>query len=169
MSPANANIGSVEIPHQVKIALLQFMSDALLALEMLEMEGRKPLQWIDHDLTRYWPREAKKSSDALSEARVALNRAQMKGDEAERGSCIDERKALEQARRRLSLCEDKVDVVRRWRGLLHKEVEEFIVQVSRFKRHLEQDCPQAIATLERLSEALHKYVQTPAPPTGVEP
>jgi len=159
MARRAASVLSIDAIRRLKVALEQFAHQIGETLVTLELESRRPMEWIENDRARYWPRELRKASDRLSEARIALERCQLTSEPGEHRSCYDERKALEKAKRRLQLCEDKIPVVQRWRGKLRKELEEFKVQVSRLNGYLEADLPRALATLERMATALDQYAQ----------
>ena len=159
----NAKISSIDVLRAIKVAIQQFEFEANLALTTLEMEGRRPVEWIEHDRSRYWPREVRKASDALSEARIALNRCELAISPEDKRSCIDERKALEKAKKRLRLCEIKVEAVNRWRLQIKKEAEGLQVHISKLKRFLDIDLASAVAALERMASALESYVQKSEP------
>jgi hypothetical protein len=159
MAGPAANVASIEALRVLRLALVQFQSEADSGLTQLELEGRRPGPWIDNDRRMYWQREVRKASDALAEARMALERAEMTTSAEDHRYAYDERKALERAKRRLRLCEEKVELVRKWRSVVHKEVEEFEVQVAKFRRFLETDFVQGIAALQRMADALERYTQ----------
>jgi chromosome segregation ATPase len=135
------------------------------------MEARRPVEWVEHDRKQYWPREVRKASDVVSEARLALQRCELTISGEDNRSCYDERKALQRAKKRLEACDEKVRSVRQWTPKIRKEVEEFEVQVAKLKQYLESDFGQAPAALSRMADALDRYVQqgsgggTAAPPS----
>jgi hypothetical protein len=163
-----ANITSIDAVRELRAGLLKFAEQVRAALVALELEARRPVEWVEHDRSRYWPREVQRASDRVSEARLALERCELSTSGEDRRFCYDERKALERAKRRLNLAEEKVQAVRRWRVKLQKEVEEFDVQVAKVSRYLDADFLQGIAALERMTAALDRYVEQrgPAPATA---
>ena len=154
-----ANVTSIEALTNFRAALLRFAEDAEAALITLDIEGRRPVDWVEDDRTRYWPQQARRASDTVAEARLTLERCELRVSGDDPRYCYDERKALEKAKRRLRLAEEKIQAVRRWRPQIHKEFEEFQVQIARFRRYLESDVPQAVAAIERMAAALDRYVQ----------
>jgi hypothetical protein len=158
-----ANITSIEAVRELRAGLLKFAEQARSALVALELEARRPVEWVEHDRSRYWPREAQRASDRLSEARQELARCELATSGEDRRYCYDERKALERARRRLSVTEEKVQAVRRWRIKLQREVEEFDAQVAKMSRFLDADFVQGVAALERIAATLDRYVQQRGP------
>lgn len=166
MAASSANVASIDAVRTVKGALRQFEADLTNALVTLELEARRPMEWLEHDRSQYWPRELRRASDWVAEARLAMQRCELTIDADHRKTCYDERKQLEKAKRRLELSEEKIQAVRRWRLEVRKEVEEFEVHVAKLKRYLETDFQRAIAALERMAAALDRYTQTGSPAAG---
>jgi chromosome segregation ATPase len=124
----------------------------------LTMEARRPGDWIEHDRTQYWPRQVQRASDAVTEARLILQRCELTIDGSER-FCYDERTILEKAQRRLHEAEAKVAAVKRWRVEIRKEIEAFEVQAAKLQQYLESDFTRGTAALDRMTAALDQYVQ----------
>lgn len=160
MAGRTANISSIDAVRAFQPALMQFEADVQDALMLLDLESRRPLDWIEHDRTRYWPREMHKASDAVNEARLAVERCELAVNPADRQSSYEARKMLENAKRRLRETEAKIEAVRKWRIQIKKEVEEFKVQSARMKHFVEADLQRSIAALERIGDALAGYVQS---------
>ena len=158
-----ANLTSIDAITALKAALVQFSASAGDAVVQLTLEARRPVAWIEHDRTQYWPRQLQRASDTVSEARLALQRCELTIDGDSGKSCYDERKALEKAKRRLHECEDKVQAVKRWRMAIRKEIEEFEVQASKLQHYLESDFVRALAALDRMAQALDQYVAQAGP------
>jgi len=154
----SANITSLESLSSLKAALVEFDAAVRHALVALELESHRPLEWIEHDRTRYWPVQVRKASDAVSEARLALARCETSTTGERPRDCYQERKALEKVKRRLHLAEAKVEAVRRWRHQLKKHAEEFLVETARLRAYLDSDFLRAIGSLEKMLEALDQYV-----------
>ncbi len=163
MAGPNANVGSIEALRQLKAALLLFAEEVSEGIVALELEGRRPMEWIEHDRAQYWPREEKKANDSVAEARLALQKAEATIDATQTKYCHDERKRLEKCKRRWRLCEEKVVAVKRWRPRIGKETMEFQVQVAKVRSWFESDFVQSVAHIERMIAALDRYIQQAAP------
>ena len=163
MARQAANLTSIDVLATLKGALARFDREVSDALVALELESRRAVDWIEHDRRRYWPGEVQKASNALSEARIALERCELTIDVDDRRSCYDERKALERAKHRLRLAEEKVQAVQRWRVKLTKDVEEFQVQIAKLRGYLETDMVRATTVLARMADAVERYVQRKGP------
>ena len=120
-----ANVTSIDALRNVKAALVRFCADAESALVAMEIEARRPVDWIEGDRARYWPQQARRASELVQEARLALERCEIRIGSEDRPSCYDEKKALEKAKRRLQLAEDKARIVRRWGSEMQKATEDF--------------------------------------------
>ena len=162
----SANLTSTDALAAFKAALIQFATAASDAVVQLNLQARRPIEWIDHDRAQYWPRQVQRAADAVSEARLALQRCELTIDGDSGRSCYDERKALEKAKRRLQESEEKVQAVRRWRALIRKEIEEFEVQAARLQQYLDSDFTRSLAALDRMAAALDQYVQPGGPASG---
>jgi hypothetical protein len=156
----SANLTSTEAVATLRAALVQFAEEANHALTSLSLESRRPIDWIEQDRTLYWPREMRKASDRLAEARLELQRCEMTISGDDRRACYQERKLVEKAKRRLELTEQRMAAVKRWKFEIHKAVEDFHVQIAKLQRYLEQDIPVAAVELQRMSAALEAYLQT---------
>lgn len=158
-----ANLTAIDCLAAFHAALVEFSAAAGDALVQLGLEARRPVEWIEHDRSQYWPRQVQRAADDVSEARLVLERCELTIDGDSGRSCYDERKALEKAKRRLHEAEDKVQAVRRWRVVIRKEIEAFEVQAARLQQYLDSDVTQALAALNRMAAALDHYVQTSGP------
>jgi hypothetical protein len=163
MAAQSANVTSIDAPREFRAALVRFVAEVEAALAALGLEAQRPIEWIEGDRPRYWRQEARKASEAVAEARVALERCQVRISGEDTKYCYDERKALEKAKRRLQAAEEKVQALRRWRVELHKVVEDLQVQLARTKHYLESDLTKALATLDRIAVALDRYAQQSTP------
>jgi hypothetical protein len=156
----SAHLTSIEAVAALRASLLQFAEEAASAITALQLEARRPMEWIEQDQTLYWPREMRKAADRVAEARLELQRCEMTISGDERRSCIQEKKNLQKAKDRLELTEQRIAVVRRWKFLMKKAVEDFDVQLAKLARYLENDIPLAAADLQRMTLALEAYTRS---------
>ncbi|QDU30953.1 hypothetical protein ETAA8_61060 [Anatilimnocola aggregata] len=156
----SAHITSTEAVTALRSALLQFAEDASHGVTSLSMEARRAIDWVEQDRTFYWPREMRKASDRLAEARLELQRCELTISGEDRRACYQEKKLLEKAKRRLELTEQRMAAVKRWKFEIRKAVEDFDVQLAKLLRYLENDVPVAGAELQRMAAALDAYTQT---------
>jgi hypothetical protein len=159
MTGQSANVTSLDALRGFRAALVKFGEEVEGALVALDLEGRRPVDWVEMDRTRYWPQQWRKASEALTEARLTLDRCQVRVSSEDPKYCYDERKAVEKAKRRMELAEEKIQATKRWKVEMRKHHEEFEVQIAKARQYLETDLARAIAALDRKLEALGRYVE----------
>lgn len=157
-----ARVTSVEAIQLFRGSLIQFGDETRDAVEMLILEVRRAIDWLEHDRSHYWPEQARKASDAVVTARNDLERCELAVRAEDRKSCMVEKKALQRAKERLKLCERKVELVKHWKRTLHHEVREFQGQMFKMTDFLDTDLPRALTALQRITAALDRYTQLDA-------
>jgi hypothetical protein len=147
-----------------------FRGEAVAALDDLQLEIRRALEWIHHDRKEYWAQEVRRGWERLASARLQLQQAMTYRRVADRQpSCIDEKRAVEAAKRRLELARQKVETVRHWSLAIERAVNEYRGGCTQFTSWLEGDLPKSLAVLDRMTEALESYVATPTPAESAAP
>jgi hypothetical protein len=159
-----ADVKSVDTLAFVRAALVAYAHDSGQALADVEIEGQRGIDFITVDRAGYWKAEIRRAAEAVNQAIKDLEycRAYKKvGDNTP--SCIEEKKALEKARKRLAQAEEKAELVRRWTPVVLQQFREACVRLVRFREVLDVDCPRAIAALDRKIKALDDYRNTTGP------
>jgi hypothetical protein len=165
-----AKVTAIDALQAMSVALERFRGDAVAALDELDMEIRRALEWIHHDRKDFWTQEVRNGWEKTAEARVQLQQAQtFKSIGDHRDSCIDEKKALDRAKRRLDVAQEKTTAVRHWRNLIDRAVNEYRAARAQLGNWLDADEPRAVAELRRMSQALSAYVTTEMPDDGPMP
>jgi hypothetical protein len=156
----HANVKSIDSLQSMTAALQCFHADVASALDELDMEVRRALQYICDDCRQYWRVEVRRSTERVVEAKLALEHAQMfRGGEERGSSCIEEKKNLEREKRRLQLAESKVDAVKHWSITAERAISEYRAIRAQFGNWLESDFPKAEAVMSRMIAALETYVR----------
>jgi hypothetical protein len=145
-------------------ALLAFLQGAGDGLAAAQMELSRAVEWIEHDRPKFWEVQLRRSHDAVAEACAALERKLIVKVGGESPSALEEKMALEKAKRRLRHCEEMQTAVRKWQQTIAHEIKEFSARLGQLNGWLETDGPRAAATLERMLTTLESYVSM-APPT----
>jgi hypothetical protein len=153
-----ANVQSSEAIEVVRRSLLSFLEQVDEAVTTLDLEMRHVLEWVEHDRPRHWKTQIRLAFDELNEAQAALHRCLMFPKTVnERPACYEERQAVKKAQARLDYCQRKADRVRHWKRALPHEVSEYQGRMSRLKRLVEFEIPQAVAVLEKILRHLEAY------------
>ena len=163
---SQADVKSIDTLAFFKEALIAYAHESGQALADIEIEGQRGIDYITVDRAGYWKAEIRRAAEAVNQAIKDLEycKAYKKvGDNTP--SCIEEKKALEKARKRLARAEEKAELVRRWTPVVLQQFREACVRLVRFREVLDVDCPRAIAALERKLRALDEYgsVRGPRP------
>jgi len=159
-----ARVTSIDILQTIAVAFKKFSGESSSAMDDLDIELHRALEWIQHDRKEFWNGELRRRQDRVAEARVQLMQAQTSrrvGDY--RPSCVDEQKALEKAKRRLATAEHKVVTVRQCAAAIERAVNDCQRARNQFTSWLDSDVDKAITALNRMSDSLDNYVSLTAP------
>jgi len=162
----SAKLTSIDAVEILAGALQRFGEDATNALDDLNLEVRRAIEWMQEDRRVFWKQEVRRNNEKVAEAKLNLQQTRTFHRAAGREpSCYDEKKALERANRRLRASEQKTELVRQWSRTIQRAVDEYTASISQLARWLEADLPRAQVTLGRLSAALESYLslQSAAP------
>jgi hypothetical protein len=160
----SAKVTSIEVLPLLAAALQKFRSEGAGAMEDLETEVRRAIEWIHHERKEYWARELHRANEALIQARLQLQQAMVVRRVADREpACIDEKRAVERARRRVETAQRKVEAVRHWTGIIDRAADDFRRARTQFSTWLDIDLSRAAAALDQMSESLVTYISLEAP------
>jgi len=161
---SDARITDVAALADFRAAIAEFALAASQALTDIQLELRRGLDWITNDRGVHWQSEVRRSADLVARAKDELvhSRTYKKvGDYTP--SCIEEKKAVEMAKRRLEHAEQKAQAVRHWTLAARRAVDEFQGPAQQLMGMIDGDIPRAVALLERMSIALEQYSTAAAP------
>jgi len=165
----SARVTSIDILPLLAAALQKFRAEGAGAIDDLEIELRRALEWIHHDRKEFWTHELHRSQEALNQARLQLQQAKMSkriGDHEP--ACSEEKRALEKAKRRVETALSKIEAVRHWTGVIDKAADDFRRSRTQFAIWLDVDLSRAVAALDQLSESLMSYISVEAPSDSAE-
>ena len=159
-----AEVKSIETLAYVKAALSAFAHETGQSLAEVEMQAQRVVDWICIEQAAYWKTEVRRAADGVNQAMKDLHncRTYKKVGDNE-PSCIEEKKALEKAKKRLAFAEEKAEAVRRWTPVVRQQFQETGVRMTRFREVLDVDCPKALGRLEQMLRSLDHYAHTVAP------
>lgn len=145
--------------------MAKFSHRANDAIENMNGEIRRTIDWIEHDRPAYWKQRVQKAFDGVAEAKANLHRCLMYPINDEQPSCAEERAALKKAEAHLAHCREKQQRVRGWAQTLRHEIHEYEGRIANLKTLVESDAPRTVALLDRTLASLEKYA-TGSPGTG---
>lgn len=161
----SANVRDIQAIRDFRAALIKFADQAESALQSLQTETNRALEWIEHDRPHYWTVQVRKAFDLVAATRTALNACQMRTVAGRRPSCIEEKQAYEKAKRRLQHCQEQVERIKRWNVKIYHDADEFRGRLAGLRRVLDHDLPQAQALLEKTATILESYADVERPPS----
>jgi hypothetical protein len=160
-----ANVTSVDSLKEAKIALLEFRAEAGAALVEAEADLQKTLLWLRHDQLAHWQKQVRVRTELVTRARSDLYRKQVAQEQQVRAG-VDQKKALEAAKRRLEEAEEKIQSVKRWIRVLDRELVLYKGECQGLASLLEGDLPQGAGRIDRMMEGLAGYLAVAAPSGG---
>jgi hypothetical protein len=152
-----ARISSTDAIKDFRAALIKFKAEATAALIETESEIQRTLMWLRHDQTAYWQRQVRVRQELLGRAKSDLFRKQVAQDLEVRVS-VDQKKAVEKAKRDLEHAEEKARTVRRWIGVLDKELVLYRGECQGLSGILEGGIPGLLKRLDGMIGALDAYL-----------
>jgi hypothetical protein len=172
--PGPAQVRSTDAIEAFSLAMAKFQERVQNALDALESDVRRADSWIDHDRPPYWRRQTLEAESAVHDAKLDLERCLlMTTVDGQRPACREQKAAVEQAKARLEYCREKADLVKKWQRSFRHDATEFKGRLGQLRRLVEQDVPNARATLAQIMRRLEEY-QLERPPdawvaSGVSP
>jgi len=157
-----AHVHALSALAELRAALLTFEAEARDALCQVDLEIRRFLDWLGHDLVKGWQAEIRRREDLVAHAKADLERARLSAAFGDEPDCTDQKIALARAKRRLEEAEELLRVTRRWLPAAEKEAADYRGPTQQLVNFLDADIPAAAARIERMLAALEGYLaQTP--------
>ena len=163
----DANITDIGALDEFRRALIRFREELNAALAEADSEVKSTFVWLERDRMLHWRRAVPRLDEELVSAKSALFRkeAQTMGTD-QRPSTIDEKKAVERAKRRCEDARERLERTRRWLATLERDVSLFKSAMSPISSLVDRDLPDAILRLRNMSLALEAYLATPTVTLG---
>lgn len=160
----SAKLTSTDAVERLAASLDLFKEEATNALDNLQLEIRRAVDWLRHDRKSFWEHEVRRGFERVAEARAELERRMTFHSIGDyQPACRDEKLALERAKQKLRVAEEKVELVRRWTRAIEHELTEYAGAVNQLDGWLQADHPRAMADLKRMAAALESYLAAAVP------
>ncbi|USN99568.1 MAG: hypothetical protein H6810_02555 [Phycisphaeraceae bacterium] len=154
-----ARVHSIDAPARFRPTLVKFIEECKTALISAEADAGRTISKIRSDRYPYWKKQIRVRQDELNRAKTELIMKQAMREPDEARSTVEERKAVEKAKRRVSEAEEKTRTCKHWLRQLEREQTKFQSSISVLRRALDTDMPRALAELDRIATALEEYVK----------
>jgi hypothetical protein len=160
-----ARVDSFSVLRQFRASLATFASIAAVALDEAGTDIQRTLLWLREDRYRYWKAQVQTRTEQYTRAKLALKQREVleRAVAGVRSSCVEERRALQIAERRLRKAEDVFRLVRTYSRQIEKESLDYKGIIHGLVNAIETEIPNACAGLDRMVDSLQRYVAV-APP-----
>ena len=139
-----AHVDSFEVVREFRAAVATFANEARDALATYDLELRRTLDWLLAYQPQAWQQEVRNAEEAIRVAKIELGRCRSQklpgGGEP---SCMEEKKALERAKRRQQFAEEKLLVTRKWGQTFNRDATQYTSQASQLGDLFDADLPRA--------------------------
>lgn len=156
---SQANIHSLDAMRAFRVHLLEFAGVANDVAASLQQQTQSFLDWLEHDRPNFWKQYMLRSFDVIAQARADFEKCKMRTVGNHRPTCYEEKLALEAAKQRLQMAQEKVEAATRWCSFVRHEIDEFDGRRGSLQRYVESDFAKTIATLERMILAIEAYAE----------
>lgn len=163
----SANITDIAALDEFRRALIKFREEIGVAVAEADSEVKSTFVWLERDRMLHWRRMVPRLDEELTGAKGALYRKEMQTmGTGKRPSVIDEKKAVERAKRRAEDARERLEKTRRWLATLDRDVSLFKGAMSPIATMIDRDLPDAILRLRNMALALEAYLATPTVTLG---
>lgn len=156
---SQANVHSLAAMREFRVKMLEFADVAIDVAASLQQQTAGFLDWLEHDRPNFWKQYLLHSFDVIAEARAALEKCQMRTVAGHKPTCYEEKLALQAAKQRLEMAQEKYESVRRWSAFCRHEIDEHDGRRGALQRYMEGDFAKSVATLERMIAAIEAYAE----------
>lgn len=153
-----ANVGSVEALRAFKPAVIKFAELTQAALSTAETSATRTLDWLVRDRGPSLQREIRRLQEEMTRSRTRMiSRMDPMRDNPQ--PKVDDRLAIEEAKRRLRSAESKLEQTRRWARQLERAIEEYRGGVSQLGWFVRGELGRGVGALEQMGDILDAYSQ----------
>lgn len=156
-----ANVQSIDALRQFRAALITYAEALQDVLDTLRIESQRTVDCVRHDRLAYWRRQVRVAEQGLTSALDRLQNKTLTLDGRDRPSATEEKQAVQRSRQRLRLAEDKRARTSQLSGELQHQSDEYRGILAKLQQLVDTDLPMAAAALQRMIEALERYVDLP--------
>jgi hypothetical protein len=162
-----ASVSSIEVLKNFRASLGTFAEVASGVLDETSCDILRTSTWLRNDQYGYWKKQLQTRDGQFVQAKLALNRKEVfdRAISGSASSCLDEKKALQKAEKRLREAEHKFGRVKAWSQRIEKEVSDYRATVQRLVRAIEVDIPNSRAKLDKMIGSLEAYIALAPPET----
>lgn len=158
-SVMQGNVRSIAVIRDLNLAVSQLTNRLTEISFDLRGEAQRAIQWVSSEAPQYWRYEQKLASQRLKETEdtLASMKATVGGRDKPVATELEQRVA--KIRHRLQLCEEKLQLCKRWHTELLRAADPLLAAASAVQQQAETELPTAANQLDRLIRALEQYAE----------
>lgn len=156
---SRANVQCLSAMREFRVRMLEFAAVVVDVLASQQQQSMGFLDWVEHDRPNFWKQYMLRSFDLIASARSDLDKCQMRTVAGHRPTCYEEKLALQSAKKRLEMAQEKVEAVPRLTAFCRHEIDEHDGRRGSLMRFIEDDFARSIAILERMIVAIEGYAE----------
>jgi hypothetical protein len=154
---SHANVRSLDAMREFRVKMLEFADVVVDVLASQQQMILGFLNWLEHDRPNFWKQYMLHSFDVIAEARAQLERCLLRTVARHRPTCYEEKLALQAAKQRLEMAQEKIEAVKHWCVTCRHEIDEHDGRRGQLQQYIETDFVRSLATLERMIAAIEAY------------
>ena len=159
-SDPTARVLDITAIERFKAGLAQFGESIKTGLLEADSEIERAMGWLERDRIMHWRRQIQGRREEVATAKSALFRKQLQGSAKDgRPSIVDEKIALDRAKSRLKIAEERHRACKRWRTRIEQEYAVYKGHVQALSSAADRGVPEALALLERMLLHLEAYIR----------
>lgn len=159
-----ARILATEALTEARAALADFAAAVERAMVGVDADVNRMTHWLQHERPVHWKHEVRVRENAVQAAKGAISRKQIIAA-PEPASIVDERKALDRAKRKLAEAQRRQEATRRWGVSWERSAMVYKGAAHQLRQAAGGQIPSAIASITRMIESIEAYLSV-APPGG---
>lgn len=159
----SARVNSTEALKQAKAAMIEFADAIQSTLASVDADINRVSSWLNQDRPAYWKRQVRLCEENVNKIKTDIMRKRIIAA-PEPASVVEEEKALDKAKIKLSKSQMRFESVKRWAPIWDREAMLYKTSTHGLTEYLHARIPTAVARLERMLTSLDEYTRI-APPT----
>jgi hypothetical protein len=162
MSRKPARIDSPEILKELRVRFVKFDEACRQALAACDAHVKSTDAWLRNDQRLALKLQMRKCDEAVAVAQSAYEQARWGAIDLSRSSGVEEKRALDKAKRRKQEVEVRIDALEKWTLRLEDAVSKLRKPCIALSNQLDFSTPRALARIDLMLDRLEDYLR-PAP------
>jgi len=158
----SAKVKSTDALIDFRACLVKQCEEYSFAIQSGKSDIRKMQHWLKHEQAPYLKKLLEKCQETLSRTKIELLRKKNVVS-TKTNSCIDEKRALEKAKKHFEEVQDKLRNLKKWIIQLEKDALDFNGQIQGLTTVVDTTLPKAQSRLEQMVLSIENYQNASSP------